>query len=50
MNIDASEQIEKFQDFIEQNYEKDLHERLNKGTNFIVFDFCVSRNWFMVNK
>jgi len=39
MNIDASEQIEKFQDFIEQNYEKDLHERLNKGTNFIVFDF-----------
>ena len=39
MRIDASEQIEKFQDFIEQNYEKELHERLNKGIKFIVFDF-----------
>ncbi|MAG78512.1 hypothetical protein CL616_04065, partial [archaeon] len=39
MAIDASEQIEKFQDFVEQNYEKDLHERLNKGINFIVYNF-----------
>lgn len=39
MAIDASDQIEKFKDFIEQYYEKDLHERLNKGINFIVLDF-----------
>ncbi|MFH1972414.1 MAG: ATP-binding protein [archaeon] len=39
MAIDASEQIEKFQDFIEQHYQKDLHERLNRGITYIVFDF-----------
>ena len=37
--IDATEQIEKFQDFVEQNYEKKLHERINKGRKFIVLDF-----------
>jgi len=39
MKIDASEQIEKFQDFLEQSYQKELHEKLNKGINFIVLDF-----------
>jgi len=39
MAIDASEQIEKFQDFVEQHYQKELHSRLNKGRNFIAFDF-----------
>jgi len=39
MAIDASEQIEQFQDFVEQHYQKDLHERLNRGITYIVFDF-----------
>jgi replicative DNA helicase Mcm len=39
MKIDASDQIEKFQDFIEQSYQKELHEKLNKGISFLVLDF-----------
>jgi replicative DNA helicase Mcm len=39
MQIDASEQIEKFQDFLEQSYQKDLHFNISKGYNFIVVDF-----------
>ncbi len=39
MAIDAAEQIEKFQEFIEQSYQKQLHENLSKGYNYILLDF-----------
>lgn len=39
MAIDATEQIEKFQEFIEQSYQKQLHENLNKGHNYLLMDF-----------
>jgi DNA replicative helicase MCM subunit Mcm2 (Cdc46/Mcm family) len=39
MAIDAAEQIEKFQEFVEQSYQKQLHENLSKGLNFLVLDF-----------
>jgi len=39
MTIDATEQIEKFQEFIEQSYQKQLHENLNRGLHFILIDF-----------
>ncbi|MBS3162624.1 hypothetical protein J4467_01760 [Candidatus Woesearchaeota archaeon] len=39
MTIDAADQIEKFQEFVEQSYQKQLHENLSKGHNFIVLDF-----------
>ncbi|MDP3729037.1 MAG: minichromosome maintenance protein MCM [bacterium] len=39
MAIDAAEQIEKFQEFIEQSYQQQLHEHMNKGLQFILIDF-----------
>ncbi len=39
MAIDAAEQIEKFQEFIEQSYQKQLHENINNGHQFILIDF-----------
>jgi replicative DNA helicase Mcm len=39
MEIDASEQIEKFQEFIERSYQKDLHENIAKGRDFLILDF-----------
>lgn len=39
MAIDAAEQIEKFQEFIEQSYQKQLHENMSKGLNFLLIDF-----------
>ncbi|MBT3324197.1 minichromosome maintenance protein MCM [archaeon] len=39
MTLDASEQMEKFQDFVEQSYQKDLHENVSKGYDFLVLDF-----------
>ncbi|MBI5798198.1 hypothetical protein HZA98_04825, partial [Candidatus Woesearchaeota archaeon] len=39
MAIDAAEQIEKFQEFIEQSYQKQLHENMNKGLNYLLVDF-----------
>ena len=39
MTIDAADQIEKFQEFVEQSYQKQLHENLSKGLNFLVLDF-----------
>ena len=39
MGIDAAEQIEKFQEFVEQSYQQQLHEHMNKGLQFILIDF-----------
>lgn len=39
MSIDAAEQIEKFQEFIEQYYLQQLHEHMNRGLQFILLDF-----------
>ena len=39
MAIDAAEQIEKFQEFFEQSYQKELHENINKGHQFLLIDF-----------
>ena len=39
MTIDAGEQIEKFQEFVEQSYQKDLHYNLAKGYSFLIIDF-----------
>ncbi|MBL7059245.1 ATP-binding protein [Candidatus Pacearchaeota archaeon] len=39
MTLDASEQMEKFQDFVEQSYQKELHENVSKGYDFLVLDF-----------
>ena len=39
MSLDASEQMEKFQDFVEQSYQRELHENVSKGYDFLVLDF-----------
>jgi replicative DNA helicase Mcm len=39
MELDAGEQIEKFQEFIERHYQKSLHYNVSKGHEFLVIDF-----------
>ncbi len=39
MALDASEQIEKFQEFFNLSYKKDIHTNLSKGWNFLIVDF-----------
>ncbi|MCD4666304.1 minichromosome maintenance protein MCM [archaeon] len=39
MNINAEEQIEKFKEFIEAEYEKKLHELISKGEKTLNIDF-----------
>ncbi len=39
MAIDAAEQIEKFQEFVEQSYQSQLHDNMGRGLDFVVFDF-----------
>ncbi|MBT4174059.1 hypothetical protein HOC80_04565 [archaeon] len=39
MTIDASEQIEKFQEFFDLNYKKDIHIQVSKGFGCLVVDF-----------
>jgi replicative DNA helicase Mcm len=37
--IDANEQIEKFQDFLEQTYKKELHKLVTQGRRSVAIDF-----------
>ena len=39
MVVDAAEQIEKFQEFIEQSYQQLLHENISRGLRFLLIDF-----------
>ncbi|MBW2963948.1 minichromosome maintenance protein MCM [Candidatus Woesearchaeota archaeon] len=39
--MDVSEQIKRFEQFIEQNYSVDLLEAVGRGNNFIVIDFAI---------
>ncbi len=39
MPVDAQEQIEKFQEFIESNYLENLHELIEKGERSLLIDF-----------
>ncbi len=39
--MDVSEQIQKFQEFIDQNYYADLLEKVRKGDQFLVIDFSL---------
>jgi replicative DNA helicase Mcm len=39
MEIDASEQIEKFQEFVEQSYLDTLHYNISKGYDYLLIDF-----------
>ncbi|MFH1637237.1 MAG: minichromosome maintenance protein MCM [Candidatus Woesearchaeota archaeon] len=39
MALDAAEQIERFQEFIESHYNKELHSSISKGESAIVMDF-----------
>lgn len=39
MALDPGEQIEKFQEFFEQMYQRQLHENVSKGISFVVIDF-----------
>jgi len=38
--MDVSEQIKRFEQFVEQNYHLDLLEAINSGHNFLVIDFA----------
>ncbi len=40
MVLDATEQIEKFQDFLEITYKEQIHCQLSKGFNFLIIDFA----------
>jgi replicative DNA helicase Mcm len=39
MVLNASEQIEKFQDFISTNYEQKLHQIISQGKKSLIIDF-----------
>jgi len=39
MTIDASEQIEKFQEFFDLNYKKEIHIQVSKGMGCLIVDF-----------
>ena len=39
MALDASDQIEKFQEFFNLSYKKAIHTNLSKGWNFLIVDF-----------
>ncbi len=38
--IDAHEQVERFREFFEENYKKQIHEIVSKGLKFLVVDFA----------
>ena len=39
--MEAQQQIERFQEFIDSNYKKELHNSINKGRKFLVLDFRI---------
>ena len=39
MALDASDQIEKFQEFFNLSYKKNIHTNISKGWNFLIVDF-----------
>lgn len=39
--MEAQQQIERFQEFIDSNYQKELHNSINKGRKFLVLDFRI---------